>query len=309
MALTLTEANKLSNDMLLSGVSETIVKESPILSALPFVEVVGTAATYNRENAMATVGWRAVGDTWTEDAPTFTQVTTGLKIVGGDADVDNFLAATRRDANDLKAVTLEAKAKAFAHEFEDTFLYGNATSAPQEFDGLQKLMPSGQRVAMGSGSTGAALSLAKLDEMIDKVKPGKPDMLLMSRAARRRLSVYMRANSSPVQFLIDQFGHRTIAWDTIPIFVSDFISDAETISSGAFSAATGGATTTIFALRFGEGLLAGLRNGPLPQVENFDRLETKDASRIRVKGYVSLALFSTLSVACIDGISTGAVVA
>jgi len=46
MALTLAEAAKLSNDMLLQGVVETIVKESPVLQRLPFVEIVGNGLTY-----------------------------------------------------------------------------------------------------------------------------------------------------------------------------------------------------------------------------------------------------------------------
>ena len=46
MALTLAEAAKLSNDMLLQGVVETIVKESPVLQRLPCVEIVGNGLTY-----------------------------------------------------------------------------------------------------------------------------------------------------------------------------------------------------------------------------------------------------------------------
>ena len=41
MALTLTEAAKLSNDVLQAGVIETVVKESPVLQVLPFIEAVG----------------------------------------------------------------------------------------------------------------------------------------------------------------------------------------------------------------------------------------------------------------------------
>ena len=41
MALTLTEAEKLSNDVLLQGVIETIIKDSPILQMLPFIQIVG----------------------------------------------------------------------------------------------------------------------------------------------------------------------------------------------------------------------------------------------------------------------------
>jgi len=48
MALTLAEASKLSNDMLLQGVVETIVKDSPILQVLPFIEIVGNGLTYKQ---------------------------------------------------------------------------------------------------------------------------------------------------------------------------------------------------------------------------------------------------------------------
>jgi hypothetical protein len=49
MALTLNEAAKLSNDMLLQGVVETIVKDSPVLQQMPFIEIVGNVLTYNQE--------------------------------------------------------------------------------------------------------------------------------------------------------------------------------------------------------------------------------------------------------------------
>lgn len=47
MALTLAEASKLSNDVLMQGVVETIVKDSPVLQNLPFAEIVGNGLTYN----------------------------------------------------------------------------------------------------------------------------------------------------------------------------------------------------------------------------------------------------------------------
>ena len=58
MALTLAEGSKLSNDVLLKGVVETIVKESPILQRMPFIEIVGNGLTYNKENALPTIGYR-----------------------------------------------------------------------------------------------------------------------------------------------------------------------------------------------------------------------------------------------------------
>jgi hypothetical protein len=111
MALTLTEAAKLSNDVLLKGVIETIVKDSPILQRIPFIEIVGNGLTYNRENALPTVAFYDPSDTWTESTPTFTQLTATLKILGGDADVDNFLKATRSNLQDLQALSLSSRPK------------------------------------------------------------------------------------------------------------------------------------------------------------------------------------------------------
>ena len=307
MALTLAEAAKLSNDVVLQGVIETVIKESRVLDLLPFVDVVGNALTYNRENAMATAAFFDVGDTWSESAPTFTQVATSLKILGGDADVDQYLATTRGNIQDIEAAVLELKAKAVAHEFEDEFLYGDTAIDAKGFDGLHKLCPAGQQIHQGAGTTPAALSLKKLDEAIDLVKPGKPEFLLMTRRTRRGISAFARALSSPVQFDAGDFGRRVMFYDGIPVFESDCMVDTEAIASGIFSAKTGGASSTVFAVKVGEGRLAGLTNGGI-QVENVGALETKDARRWRCKWYVSLALFSTLSISRIDGISSADVV-
>ena len=74
MALTLAEAAKLSNDVLLQGVIETILKDSPILQVMPFIEIVGNGLTYNREATAPTAAFYDVGDAWAESTPTFTQV-------------------------------------------------------------------------------------------------------------------------------------------------------------------------------------------------------------------------------------------
>src|SRR4030065_459263 len=167
MALTLAEASKLSNDVLLQGVVETIVKDSPIIQELPFVEIVGDGLTYNQEKTLPTIDFYDVGDTWAESTPTFEQKAAQLKIMGGDADVDNFLKATRSNIQDLEAAVVELKAKALKHKFEDTFIYGDSATAPKSFDGLKKLIDTGptgaQVIAMGA--TGATLTLDKIDEV------------------------------------------------------------------------------------------------------------------------------------------------
>ena len=51
MGIALAEAAKLSNDILLQGIIETIVKDSPILQLLPFIEIVGNGLTYNKDKS------------------------------------------------------------------------------------------------------------------------------------------------------------------------------------------------------------------------------------------------------------------
>lgn len=304
MALTLAEANKLSQNLLQIGVVETIIKQSPVLARLPFIEVLGNGLTYNRESTIPTGAYFAVGDTWTEATPTFEQVTATLKILGKDSDVDLFLKKTRSAQQDLEAIVLQETAKGVAHTFEDSFVYGDSAVNANEFDGLHKLIPSGQTLNLSADATPDPLTLAKLDELIDLVKPGKPDLLLMSRRARRGLSKYARASSSPIQFALDELGTRAAFYDGIPIAVSDFLVDTELLTAGgAYSAKTGGTATAVFALQFGERALLGIQGTEGIAVEPLGTLETKDASRHRIKWYVATVLQRTQAAARLTGIS------
>lgn len=294
MALTKSEAAKLTNDLLLRGVIETIVKESQLLGLLPFMEVTGTAVTYNREATMPAAAFYDVGDTWSEAAPTFTQISTSLKILGGDADVDNFLQATYADPNDLEAEVISSRAKAVAHKFSDAFFNGDSAVDTKSFDGLTKTLTStGQEIS--AGANGGALTLDLVDQVVDLVAPGKPDVLFMSKRTRRKLSSLRRATGNLLETDVDQFGQRALFYDGIPVVVDDFISDAQTQGSS-------NQTSSIYAVKFGQGTGAlGLEHGGIA-IEPVGELETKDATRWRVKWYCGLAIFSLLGVARVRGI-------
>ena len=293
MALTLAEAAKLSNDILLTGVIETVILDSPVLQVLPFIEIVGNGLTYNRENAAATAAFYDVGDTWTESTPTFTQITATLKILGGDADIDNFLMATRSNLQDLEAAIVQLKARALQRKFEDTFVNGDTSVDAKAFDGIDKLCVSGQTVSMGTN--GATLTLAKLDELVDTVKGGKPQLLVMSKRSRRTLNSLARSAGAFLETDRNEFGQMVQFYDGIPIGASDYISDAKTVGTSTDC-------STIYAMQFGEGALAGLTAPGGLAVERVGSLESKDATRTRVKWYVSLALFNTLKLARLIGV-------
>lgn len=292
MALTLAEAAKLSNDTLLVGVVETIIYESPVLQVLPFIEIVGNGLTYNQEATLPTAAFYDVGDTWAESTPTFTQVTANLKILGGDADVDSFLKATRSNIQDLEAAIVQLKAKAVQQKFDDTFVNGDSTSDAKAFDGVDKLCDSGQMVSMGVN--GGTLTLEKLDELIDKVKAGKPHLLLVSRRSRRKLTSLART-SNILETDRNQFGQMVQYYDGIPVGINDWIADDKTVGSSTDC-------STIYAVQLGEGALTGLTAPGGLQIERVGSLEAKDASRNRVKWYVSLALFNALKLGKLIGV-------
>ena len=303
MALTLAEAEKLSNDLLLQGVIETIIKDSPVLQRLPFIQIVGNGLTYTRESVLPTVDFYDVGDVWAESTPEFTKPTATLAILGGDADVDNYLKETRSNIQDLETAVVEQKAKALRHEFEKEFLYGNSATNSKQFDGIIKLIDtattSDQVIAMAA--TGATLTLAKIDQLIDAVKGGKPDLLLMSRRSRRKVQTLARAAGTNLQVGEGLLGQQVQLYNGIEVAITDWQADVHALTSSLESAYTGGACSTIYALSLGEGALCGISSPNMLQVEPLGSLETKDASRTRLKWYVALVLFSTVKAAALIG--------
>ena len=357
MSISLDEASKLSTDILLKGIIETIIKDSPILQELPFIQIVGNSLKYNREKTLPGVGWYApVTGTWTTSEPEFEQVTATLQILGGDADVDNFLKATRSNIQDLEVAVIEQKAKAIQHEFENAFLNADGTS--NQPSGLYKLLSDTAWTAdtamevgdivvpteglengfryectaaagdkkthatteptwptqvgatvvddqvtwtckyghwLGSGANGATLTIAKLDELIDLVRGGKPHMLLMSKRTRRKVQGLIRASGNILETRPGRFMEQIQLYTGIPIAVSDWVKDNYTVGTSTDCSA-------IFAFQMGEGGVCGLSSPEMLQVERLGSLETKDATRTRVKWYVSLALFSNVKAAMMTGV-------
>jgi len=297
MALTLAESAKLATDALRAGIVETIIKEEHILDELPFIEVVGNNFVYNRLNTEPAIAFFNVGDAWTESTPDFTQVSVPLKILGGDADVDNFIQASRVNVQDVEAAVIQQKAKALARKWADTFINGDTAVDAKSFDGIDKInvgLPASQTVSMGTN--GATLTLAKLDEVIDAVKT-KNIALVMSRRSRRTLQGLVRTSGAVLESRPGAFLEWVQMYNGVPVFINDFVSDTKTVGTSTDC-------STIYCLSLGEpdqGVV-GLTGPGNIQVERVGELESKDATRHRVKWYSAIAVLSTLSLARLIGV-------
>ena len=172
MALLLAEAAKLSTDTLQRGVIETIIYDSPILQTLPFMTIEGNSYKYNQENTLGSADFYGVNAVWAESAATFTQQSATLAILGGDADVDNFIQRTLSNIQDQRAVQVAKKSKAVRQKFESTFVVGTVAGDPNSFNGVGALITNANQIVT-AGANGAALTLAMLDDLIDRVKGGQ----------------------------------------------------------------------------------------------------------------------------------------
>lgn len=298
MPLLRADAERLSNNELVSGVIEEIIKRDAIYALLPFVGTNHKAYVYNREGTLPTISFYNENEAIGEGAPTNTQVTVTLKIMAHNVDVDKFLAGTMNDTNNQIAEALAGAAKAVDHKFRDTLINGDVGGDPKSFDGIKNLVTGPQTLT--AGANGAALTFDMLDELIDMV-PNRPDVLMMRHGTYRALRALMRGSGGmvPEQLKIKDFDGTVPSYDGIPIVLSEFILAGETQG-------TENNATSIYACRMNttDGV-HGIYGDPTAGVvvENLGTREDYDAWRYRLKWYVSLALKSTKSLARLQGIT------
>jgi hypothetical protein len=299
MALLKTEAAKLSNNSLERGVVEEIIDRDATFALLPFMKVDGKAYVYNRENTLGGVTFLDPNDTITEQASSFTEITTNLKILAGDVDIDKFLRDTMGDTNDQVAVQLAGKAKQMRRTFQQAFATGDTGTNAKSFDGISKLVTGTQK--FNAGVNGGALSLDMLDELRDTV-PNGPDAYVMRPGTLRAWKSLVRASggTTPMHQMLSNFvGTEVPAHDGIPILVNEFLPFDETVG-------TNNDTCSIYAVRMNEvdglhGIYGGANAGFV--FEEIGTVQNKDAIRYRVKWYASLALKSTRSLGALNGVS------
>ena len=299
MALLRTEAEKLSNNTLLAGIIEEIIDREDLFSMLPFQQVDSKALVYTRENTLSEAEFiDPVTDVVPEGAATFTEVTSKLRVLIGDVDVDKFLDETMSDTNAQKATQIAAKAKGLMRKFKRTLVQGNSSVNSKEFDGIKMLCDS--NMVLTPGSNASALSLSMLDELLDAV-PNGADAIMMRKGTLRAHRALLRAlgGTGPEHVVQGEYGP-ILAHNGVPILLNDFIPADE-------SYGTSSTTCSIYAIRFNlaDGF-HGLYGGPGAgiRMEDIGTVQNKDSTRTRLKWYCGTALKSTKSLARLKGITS-----
>jgi HK97 family phage major capsid protein len=297
MPLLATEAAKLSQEDMVRGIIEELIDTDELYLMLPYTQTEGKAYVYNREKALAGGSWVDPNATVTESASTFTEVTTQLRILIGDVDVDKFLNGVQSDENSQLAIQIASKIKGMSRQFRQALITGD--TANKQFDGVAKLVTPEQQIV--AGANGSALTFSLLDDLVDRVETGA-DALIMRKGTFRAYKALLRAagGTTPQMIEIENFGVMIPSHDGTPILINDFI-------PGDVAQGTEDETCSIYAVRFDEANgLHGLFGGQGAAgfvVEELGTVQNKDAMRTRIKAYLGLALKSTKSLAALKGIT------
>lgn len=307
MALTLIESAKLIENPIQRAVIETFASGSDILSNLPVNTITGNASRFNREETLPSIGFRGVNEAYSEGVGVVNPITEPLMIIGGELDVDKFIIKT--DGEEARAIHEAMKLKALALSWTLKFIKGDQTSDNKEFDGIQVRCSGNQVINNGTGSGGTALSLAKLDELIDTVD--NPTHLIMNKTMRRLLTQAAR-NYTVGGFITwdkGMFGQRVYFYNDLPILIADYDNTNSQILPFTEAAYTGASTTSsIYCVSLGDGMLTGIQNAPM-EVEDLGLLQSKPVYRTRVEWYAGIALYHARAAARLRYIKNAAVTA
>ena len=315
MAVTLAEAAVLSQNNLQRGVIETFVQSSPILDRIPILGIDGNAYAYNREGTLPGVAFRAVNEAYTESTGTVVQATETLAILGGDADVDKFIVATRGNLNDQRAVQTAMKVKAASYKYSDTFFNGDISVDTKAFDGLKKRLIGAQVIDAGTNGLGVVAGghdfLDRMDSLLAAVPGinGQNGAIYANAAILAKLTSSLRRLGGADFIREDLTQKRVLTYNGIPVLDAgqtaagvDILPQTETQGTAA------GITSSVYAVKFGQDEtdagVTGLasNNLRLPAAYDLGEIDAKPVFRVRIDWYCGLATFGGRAAARLRGV-------
>lgn len=211
----------------------------------------GNAAYVNKRTAGTTgAAWIADTDTVTEETGTYAQTSFTYRSLVTRGKVTRAVQAKGKSYGDALALELSAKVEDFSNAFETGLVQGDSNQNANSINGLLTLInaQSGQVVATTTGSGGDAVTLAKLDQAIDKVKGNgsRNDLVIIgSFTGLRKVNAVLQAQQRFNDSTEIAGGFRVRMYDGIPLICSTAMPDTLVWSGSTITALTGGGTTAL----------------------------------------------------------------
>lgn len=275
---------------------------SPVFSEIP-MEDVGDSMFYDYEQvkALPTTGWRSFNGTWTESTGTTTPYREYLKILGGEAKWDIQFA-------NQKTITRQTEMKVLSavKAWDLAFFEGTPSSDANTMVGLRPRIGGSQLIA--NSTTGAALTLANLSNLIDAVPfstqqeegmlmgQGVRKILYMNRTVRNKIDTLIGAQTGSLRINVekDAFGKMVERFRDAYIRVVETTGDGTTTLGFDEDPGDGTSdTSSIYCVAFGDQLVHGLfrtrSGGKSLDTFKVTQLEAEPKGMIRFEGMYGIA--------------------
>ncbi len=247
--------------VLTKRVVSTLMKNAPILQYAEFFKMVGNADN-PRMAATAKGGqFRAVNDDYPDNQVDAAFANIALKIFGDKVQVDQAHERRGQDIASVRLSELDNFSKMMAREFQDAFVNSDSASDSKSFDGIKKLVPSGQvltpgadgiEVPLGNDSTSKKKQQVFLEWLFNLIEniDGGAQLLFMDSKTLSRLNSIAREF---VRYTKDtQFGVRIAYFNEVPIVISGYDKDGNRVIPHDETIGANNDATSIYAMRFGE---------------------------------------------------------
>ena len=236
-SLTLAQAANLSRDPLIQGVAKEILTVDLFSGMIPFKPTGGANILLTRELTETGATFLGVNVTTDSTPGTVTQISFNMGRIVGDAEVDEFEQLQMSETNDQQAIQVSLQSKRIGRKWKAAII--NGTGSFPNFSGISSMITASQIIAASATTTGAALTLALLDELIDAVtiSDGEVDFIIMDGFQRRSYRSLLRTQGLDGQevevgFINPVTGipgkNLVMAYDNVPIFKNNFITTEST---------------------------------------------------------------------------------
>jgi hypothetical protein len=291
---------------------EMFTQYSDIFEVMPFETLRGSKYTGYREAALPSPVFRAINEASSSGHGTISPFDEATYIIDHDIDVDRAIqdrhGPERRNYEERMGIT------AFARLWVDTFIKGDQSTNPRVFNGLQvRARKYGRLYHNSTGSGGAALSLANLDQFLNNIsrKSGTTYILvpfislpLWIQAARTTtLSGFVMQTWDEVGMPKISYAGLRLLWgypkdDQVPVLQFN-----ETGTGGGSAV-----TASLYGLTLGEGMLRGITVRPLTP-EDVGLLQDRKTYRTHIAWDVGLVDEHKYCLGRLDSWTNAAIVA
>jgi hypothetical protein len=265
---------------------------SPFIEELPMKKIVGRTFKYAKESELPTAGWRAINTDWTEGSGRIQQEQEDLFVLGGKVQLDPFIVQTDDGADfENKAIQVKLKTQAISNAFDQAVLEGDDLVDGQTMVGFRRRITGSQVINITTA--GGALTIAKLDELIDLVPfPDSQKRIYCNRTMRRKIKTLVDAVGGSVYIpeKRETFGIQPASYAGIPIRIIERTGDGTTMLDFDEDPGDGVSdSTSIYVVAMGFDAVHGIWNGARPlQMKEHEPDGGTHAHVLRWESYVGM---------------------